>query len=264
VLIDTPIDQLAAGEYCFIARGADGSVWTWGHNLFGQIGNGGTGNHPRPYKVTLPNNETARLVGASYEGAFVVTNQGNIYAWGRNVSGSLGIPSSGVNRSPKRTIESLNSYANRITHIAGGYRFGQALLDNGTVIGWGQNDRIGLSGSSNTTTPVVINIPLDTNEKVEQMHARFIGTIVRTDKNRVFTWGNGANGFGIYSGNNNSVLLRPSPAGGEIMDIGGGKEHVYYVTSNGRVWGAGYGAARKLSLSSSSNRPWPGVVVDLP
>jgi alpha-tubulin suppressor-like RCC1 family protein len=257
------IVQVEAGEYCFIARCEAGHVYTWGHNLYGQIGSGGTGNHPQPYRVNLPSSQTARIVGASYEGAFVVTNQGNIYSWGRNPGNSLALPSDTTYRSPTAVSSQLNAYASRITFIAGGYRHGHAILDNGEVIGWGQNNRLGRSGTNSSTTPVTVigsgGRALEAGEKVVELHSRFIGSIALTSNNRVFTWGAGV--FDIYG---STVTLRQPPSGRTIVEVGGGKEHVYYRTFDGQVWGVGYGALNKLSLSGISNRTWPGVVVNLP
>jgi alpha-tubulin suppressor-like RCC1 family protein len=261
------IVQVEAGEYCFIARCEAGHVYTWGHNLYGQIGNGGSGNHPQPYRVNLPSSQTARLVGASYEGAFVVTTQGNIYAWGRNPGQSLALPARTNEldpyRNPTLVSSQLNAYAGNITFIAGGYRHGHAILDDGRVIGWGTNNRLGRSGTGTTATPVTVigagGTSLQSGEKVIQLHSRFIGSIALTDKNRVFTWGSGA--FDIYG---STVRERLPPSGRTIVEIGGGKEHVYYRTSDRYVWGVGYGALNKLSLTGVSNRSWPGVIVNLP
>jgi alpha-tubulin suppressor-like RCC1 family protein len=274
--------QVEAGEYCFVARCESGHVYTWGHNLYGQIGSGGTGNHPQPYRVNLPSGQTVRIVGASYEGAFAVTNQGNIYAWGRNPSGSLGLTDTGVNRTPTLVIPALNAYANRIISIQGGYRQGHAIIASTApvtstsagvaIIGWGQSNRIGGNSTSTQNTPITILGPSGTTgtirrtlaagETIESMHSRFIGSIALTSSGNVFTWGSGA--FDIYGDSNNAVVQRFAPAGFPIVDIGGGKEHVYFRTSNGHVWGVGYGALNKLSLTSGTNRKWSGVVVDLP
>ncbi|MCL2043616.1 MAG: hypothetical protein FWG89_05695 [Treponema sp.] len=274
VNLPVTVDQIAAGEYFFIARGTDGNVYTWGENLYGQLGVRTTSNLPsaNPVRVNLPNNETARLIGAAYEGAFVVTNQGNVYAWGDNESSGLGLAANvispnaiygvqQIHRTPQ-LINNLKQYANQITYIAGGNGWGQALLNNGTVIGWGLRASLG----QGTTTVIGTNhhtngdvITVTTN--IAQMHSRYVGTIAITNDNKVLTWGQtGASAFPTIYGA--SVTERTS-ANGVIVDIGGGKEHVYYRTQDGRVWGAGYGAANKLLLTSILNRSWPGVQVGL-
>ncbi|MCL2067461.1 MAG: hypothetical protein FWG99_08355 [Treponema sp.] len=265
--IPVPVDQIAAGEYFFIARGTDGSVWTWGHNLYGQLGTGSTGNQASPVKVNIEN-ETARLIGGAYEGAFVVTDQGNVWAWGDNEASGLGFPGTNygvqqIRRSPARA-DNLKSYAPLITFIAGGNGWGQALLDDGRVIGWGLNASLGqgttsTGGSGGHTNGSVITVV----SNVVSMHCRYVGTVAITGDNTVLTWGQtGGSAFPTIYGA--GITVQTPPAGVAIVEVGGGKEHVYYRTADGKVWGAGYGAAQKLLLTSGVNQKWPGVTVNLP
>ncbi len=117
------IVHVAAGEYFSLAMTAQGDVYTWGHDLYGQVGRGAnvstnaTGpvknvSHPSysngtkvpknndsmqfvPYKVTL-NGEKAVLAGAWYEGAMAITTdaEGNhhVWGWGDNEAAGLGVP----------------------------------------------------------------------------------------------------------------------------------------------------------------------------
>ncbi len=120
---DDRIVHVAAGEYFSLAMTAQGDIYTWGHDLYGQIGRGNnvTTNtsgpvknvsHPSysdgrlvpknndsmqfvPYKVDL-GGETAVVAGAWYEGAMVVTvnayGQRKAWGWGDNEAGGLGVP----------------------------------------------------------------------------------------------------------------------------------------------------------------------------
>lgn len=64
----------------------DGSLYMWGDNSFGQIGDGTTKNHSKPVKV-MENVQTVYLTGSS-SGA--ITIDGNLYMWGNNENGQLG------------------------------------------------------------------------------------------------------------------------------------------------------------------------------
>jgi alpha-tubulin suppressor-like RCC1 family protein len=262
------VDYVAAGEYFFIARGTDGSVYTWGHNLYGQLGTGGRGNHPQPVRVAV-GGRRARVVGAAYEGAFVVTICNEVFAWGDNEASGLGFPGpnygvQSIERSPTR-VPNLSSYASRIQYIAGGNGWGQALLNNGDVIGWGLRAALGegttsVTGSSGHTNGQVVQV----TQGIKQMHSRYVGTIALTTTGEVRTWGQtGGSAFPTIYGAR--VTTRQPPLSGTtIVQVGGGKEHVYYLDQDGRVWGAGYGALRKLSLTTVTNRSWPGIIVNLP
>ena|GEM_PF-1911177 len=280
---DVRLVQIEAGEYFFIARDTLGRVWTWGHNNYGQIGAGTAGNRVTPVRIPLGanGNETARLVGASYEGAFAVTTN-NVYAWGRNIQGSLGIPSTivSVSHNSPQVASHLNGIRSRIVQISGGYLHGHALLDDGTVVGWGQNDHIGGNGTGRQNTPVTIigrpgashvttpRVMLESGDVVTQLHSRFISTIVLTQTGRVFTWG--TEGYNVGGGVSLSPAGRPvqerfTANEQRVSQIGGGKHHVYYGSvSTGNpsqffFYGVGYGAGYKfLEFPSAGNRNWPG------
>lgn len=48
------VASVSLGEQHSAAITADGSLYTWGYNLFGQLGNGTTENSSTPIKITIP------------------------------------------------------------------------------------------------------------------------------------------------------------------------------------------------------------------
>ena len=257
--------QIAAGEYFSIALDKNGKVWTWGHNLYGQLGTGVTGsmyNSGVPQQVNLQG-ETARLIGAAYEGAFAVTEEGHVWAWGDNEASGLGFKGSnyGVQRiepTPTR-VTGLDAYARRITYIAGGNGWGEALLDDGTVIGWGLHAAIGQGTTmTNISSPEPVVIMTD----VKQLFARYVGSFALTNDGQMFTWGQtGGSAFKMIYGE--APSLRTGT--GKVIAIGGGKEHLFYKTDEGKVYGVGYNDLYKLDQSKccAPNIDWPGKEITL-
>ncbi len=260
--------QIAAGEYFSVALDSNGQVWTWGHNLYGQLGDGGRQNSRTPIAVNL-NGETARLIGGAYEGAWAVTNEGHVYAWGDNEAWGLGIPGTiyGVQqiiRTPTR-VPNLEQYADQMVYIAGGNGWGEALLDDGRVIGWGLTASL---GQSTFRTDLLTKEPIVIMDNVEQLYARFVGSIAltkettdaegRTVKGRIYTWGQtGGSAF--------PEIYGPAPSlrntyNDTILSIGGGKEHVFYETENGDMFGVGYNDLYKIDLNNCCGiiNTWPG------
>jgi len=253
--------QIAAGEYFSIALDRDGKVWTWGHNLYGQLGDGGSRNSQVPVQVNLQG-ERARLIGGAYEGAFAVTVEGNVWAWGDNEASGLGIPGTpyGVQqiiRTPTR-VANLASYAGRMVYIAGGNGWGQALLNDGTVIGWGLQAAIGQGTTSTATSSAV---PVVVLSDVKQLFARYVGSVALTNDDRVFTWGQtGGSAFKMIYGEKPTVRQTT----GTVVEVGGGKEHVFYKTADGTLYGVGYNDLHKLNLSRccAPNLDWPGAAIN--
>jgi alpha-tubulin suppressor-like RCC1 family protein len=117
---------------------ADGSVWTWGGSLFGQLGTGSSINTPTPAQVTAVSNikgASAYCCGFTY---LALQTDGSVVGWGAGAYGELlnnaqtyiapsPIPASGL---PPRST----------TALAVGQHFSLALLSDGTLWSAGQND----------------------------------------------------------------------------------------------------------------------------
>jgi hypothetical protein len=253
------IVQIAAGEYFTIALDHDGQVWGWGHNFYGQLGQG---DRKVSYKAPVPihlDGEKARLIGGAYEGGFAVTEEGHVWAWGDNEASGLGFKGSnyGVQRivtTPTR-VPLLDQYAQRITYIAGGNGWGEALLDDGAVIGWGLHASL---GQGLTRTNVSEPEPVTILDNVRQLYARYVGSVALTNDGEIYTWGQtGGSAFPMIYGA--SPTLRDNTHG-PVVEIGGGKEHIYYKTEDGNTYGIGYNDLYKLDLSRCCAPiiDWPG------
>ncbi|MCL2178309.1 MAG: hypothetical protein FWC28_06370 [Proteobacteria bacterium] len=252
--------QISAGEYFSIALDREGKVWTWGHNLYGQLGDGGKKNSQKPLNVNL-NGERARLVGGAYEGAFAVTVEGHVWAWGDNEASGLGFQGTkyGVQQivhTPTR-VDNLTPYASRMVYIGGGNGWGEALLNDGTVIGWGLHAAL---GQGTTSTALSSPVPIEILRKVTQLYARYVGSIALTEDGRVYTWGQtGGSAFKMIYGASPTQHTPAAP----VLEVGGGKEHLFYKTVDGRFFGVGYNDLHKLNTSKSGapNIDWPGAQI---
>lgn len=253
--------QIAAGEYYSIALDHSGQVWTWGHNFYGQLGNGDKKSSVTPIAVNL-NGEKARLIGGAYEGAFAVTQEGHVWAWGDNEASGLGIqgPRYGIQkiiRTPTH-ITNLDPYADKITYIAGGNGWGEALLNDGRVIGWGLRASLGVGikkTSISSPEPVVIM------ENVQTLFARYVGSAAITKDQKLYTWGQtGGSAFKMIYGINPTERATAGP----VIEIGGGKEHLFYQTEDGEIYGVGYNDIYKLNQDKGAGIiNWPGAKIDL-
>jgi alpha-tubulin suppressor-like RCC1 family protein len=112
------------------------SVWAWGNNDDGQLGDGTTAGHSTPERVTgVP----VSIAGISAGGQFaaVLGTDGSVWGWGTNGLGQLNFaPTVPVTR-PVSVIAA----GSRITQISAGGGHMLALRSDGTVLGWGLNVR---------------------------------------------------------------------------------------------------------------------------
>src|SRR4029077_10238390 len=82
---------VAANEFHSLALTSTGAVYAWGHNAFGQLGNGTTTDSSTPVAVAVPGTVTKIAAGWAFDLALPST--GAVYAWGFNGDGELGTTS---------------------------------------------------------------------------------------------------------------------------------------------------------------------------
>ena len=120
------------------ARRADGSVWCWGSNEYGQLGNGAWtrwGKRPPPTSAPVRVLDVADAVGVSAGGfdACVLTARGTAGCWGENSYGALGDGTTQTRGSPSN----VTGLADAAQVSSGGFGHACALRRDGTVWCWG-------------------------------------------------------------------------------------------------------------------------------
>lgn len=140
----------------FIAIRSDSTLWIWGNNKYGQLGNGTNDAPPipMPTKVQGLQGVVSASGGAEYIAA--LTADGRVWTWGRNVHGTLG----NGNADPNYTPTPVQGLPPIVQLSAGGFHV-LALDANGQYWGWGFNLYYQLNTGDNIThfRPVRINDP---------------------------------------------------------------------------------------------------------
>lgn len=127
----TNIISVAAGYTHSIALKNDGTVWTWGHNNAGQLGDGTTVTKLTPAQVPGLSNVIAVKAGSSF--SLALKSDGSVMAWGGN-GGQLGDGSTTTRLAPVFVSGLTN-----VSAIAAGHQHSLALKNDGTVWAWGYN-----------------------------------------------------------------------------------------------------------------------------
>ena len=129
------IRQIAASGNHACALTPSSTLYCWGHNSNGQLGNGNTNEYRATPIYANYVGATVRQVSVGSGNTCIVTTQGGARCWGYNANGELGDGST-LNRTSPVDVSSLTSGVLKVS-IGGG--FACALLDSGGVSCWGGN-----------------------------------------------------------------------------------------------------------------------------
>ena len=138
-----------------------GEVYSWGINSSGTLGLGNHVDKATPQLITAFKSKKITSIATGPDFALALTDTGNIYSWGYNGEGRLGLGiemnSQVVSKYTPQFIKALES--KKIIAIAAGFNFALALTDTGNVYAWGcnNNGQLGLGDTDYRTTPQLIN-----------------------------------------------------------------------------------------------------------
>jgi alpha-tubulin suppressor-like RCC1 family protein len=96
------VSAIMGGEVHNVALKSDGTVWAWGANIFGQMGNGTTNEAHNPVQVNGLTNIIS-LGGRGYH-TLAVQADGTIWGWGWNSAGELGSGNSNPTTVPVKVV----------------------------------------------------------------------------------------------------------------------------------------------------------------
>ncbi len=147
------VAEVAAGGSHILALRSDATVWSWGNNYHGALGDGSEGGfRPEPAAVAGLSG-VARVAAGGDAISVALKSDGTVWTFGDNSRGQLG-----TEALPFRATPGLVEGVSAIAEIAAGYDHVLALRSDGTLFGWGGND-IGQLGDGtyvDRSRPVVV------------------------------------------------------------------------------------------------------------
>ena len=208
-----------------------GTVWAWGDNSDGELGNGTTTSSSTPVQVSGLTGITA-IAGGEYAG-YALKSGGTVWAWGNNPDGELGNGTTTDSSTPVQ-VSGLTG----ITAIAGGGDDGYALKSGGTVWAWGYG---GDGGLGNGTTATDSSTPVEVSglTGITALAGGLNDGYALKSGGTVWAWGYGAyGGLGNGTTTDSSTPVQVSGLTG-ITAIAGGGDYGYALKSGGTVWAWG-------------------------
>ncbi len=239
------IAAIAVGEQHNLALMEDGTVWAWGANESGQLGNNSTVNSSVPVQVSVLgssvlNNETkVSGITAGLWHNLALLPDGKVFAWGRGDSGQLG-----NNSYSNSLVPVLLTAIAGVTRVSAGATHSLALLNNGGVRAWGNNGagQAGITAGF-SSTPAAVSVSV--SSPVVGIYAGYLHSLALQADGKVWAWGWNEQGqLGAAStdicqvnGSSNSCSRTPLQVDGlsNVRALAAGYQHSLALASAGLV-----------------------------
>jgi alpha-tubulin suppressor-like RCC1 family protein len=234
------VTAIMGGEHSNYALKSDGTLWAWGGNFVGQLGDGTYTNTVTPVQVIGVTNPLTVTGGGFFSLALMPDH--TLLAWGRNNHGELGDGSYTQRPAPVQ----VSSVLSNVVNVSAGWFHAVALTADHKVWTWGDNTNgeIGIGITSTTGVTVPVQVPGLSN--VTRVSAGDGFTAILKSDGTVWTWG--GNDFGQLGDGTFSDRSTPVQVLGlsNVVYIAARDYHVLAIKSDGTIWAWGSGGNGEL------------------
>ena len=216
---------LSLGDYHSGVIAQDGSLYMWGVNDFGQIGDGTTKNRYKPTKIL--DHVVSVSLGDYYSGA--ITQDGSLYMWGSNDSGQIGDGTTEDRYKPTKILDHVIAVSLGVSHSG-------AITQDGSLYMWGSNSRGGIGDG---TTEVRYK-PTKILDHVIAVSLQTGNSGAITQDGSLYMWG--SNVYGEIGDGTEEDRYKPTKILDHVIAVSLGDDHSGAITQDGSLymWGRNY------------------------
>jgi alpha-tubulin suppressor-like RCC1 family protein len=238
--------QIAGGWGHSLGIKSDGTLWAWGDNLYGQLGDSTSTDRHSPVQIGTANN-WSQIAGGGHH-SLGIKSDGTLWAWGRNIEGNLGDGTTTNRTSPVQIGTATNwSQIAAFNHSLG-------IKSDGTLWAWGDNSsgQLGNGTTTNRTSPVQIG----TATNWSQIDAGRFHSLGIISDGTLWAWGwnySGRLGDGTTTDRLSPVQIGTATDWSQIA----ASEHSLGIKSDGTLWAWGYNWYGQLGDGTATDRHSP-------
>ncbi|MCL1983198.1 MAG: hypothetical protein FWG53_08975 [Clostridiales bacterium] len=256
---------VAAGECHSLAIKDDGSLWAWGLNTDGQLGDGTTADRRRPVKIM---DGVVSVAAGSYH-SLAIKEDGSLWAWGWNGDGQIGNGAAGdVVTVDGDCVLSPVKVMDDVTYVAAGFYQSFAIAAESSLWAWGWNGygSLGDGTMENRASPVKI---MDGAAAVASGDGHSLA--IKTDGS-LWVWGWNSDGQlgdgttttfdddGNMTEDNNK--LAPVKIMDGVVSVAAGSDHSLAIKNDGSLWAWGWNGDGQLGDGTFSSFDDDGSIAE--
>ena len=267
VLSGVILTQITAGYYFTCALSSTGSVYCWGRNTEGELGNGATTASSTPVAVStsgvLAGITVTQITSDAGQSECALGSSGAAYCWGYNSNGQLGNNTVSNSSVPVAVSTSGVLSGVTLTQVSSGTNSTCALSSTGAAYCWGGNSNGQLGNSSTAASPVPVAVSTSgvlSGVTVTQVSAGNAFACAVGGTGAAYCWGYNASGqLGNASTTSSSVPVAVTTSGAlsgvTVTQVSAGASYTCALGGTGApyCWGLnGGGQLGNGSITTSS------------
>ncbi|GLE06225.1 hypothetical protein PINS_up015467 [Pythium insidiosum] len=230
------------------------TVYSWGRGEDGQLGLGDTSDQHRPVLIDALHERRVVQIACGSGHTVVLTDDGEVYTWGRGDDGRLGHGDNGWKFVP-RLVEELRG--KNIRQVTCGSYHTAAVTVSGELFTWGGGmyGKLGHGNETGHSTPCLVEALKA--QPVRQVACGSRHTVVLLENKDVYTWGdkeNGVSGHGDTDGHQYLPRVVEELRGQHVKQISACGFHTAALTESGEVFTFGEGKFGRLGHNSERNQ----------
>ena len=237
--------RIAAGLSHSLAIREDGSLWAWGGNDAGQLGDGTTTDRHSPVHIM----DDVVSVTAGHNYTLAIRQDGSLWAWGRNNQGQLGNGTTIDNHYPVHVMYGVAS-------VTAGHYHTSALRQDGSLWAWGQN-WAGQLGDGTTTDR---HSPVHIMDGVVSVTAGQRHMLAIREDGSLWAWG--SNVWGQLGDGTAAQRIIPVHVMDGVASVTAGSILTLAIREDGSLWAWGFNSQGQVGDGTTTDRHSPVHIMD--
>ena len=218
----------------------DGSLYLWGDNYYGKLGNETWYNSNIPIKIM----ENVASVSLGRDHSAAITKEGSLYLWGNSYYGQLGNGTTNLSSTPIKIMENVIS-------VSLGWYHSAVITKDKDLYLWGRNEEKQLGNGTQKNS----SFPIKVMENVASVSLGVYHSTAITKEGSLYLWGNNNSGqLGNGTKEDSSIPIKVME---NVVSVSLGNSHSAAITEGGNLylWGDNYYAQLGNGIKRYSSTP---------